>query len=130
MVNAINSKQVTPVLGKRAQAAMRTDVGGRKRLKVLVIIAAFADAGRTDPTIRELAERTKLPRNTVVQLIEKLEEDGHLAIAPKDGAGNRYALPEPPKSKTCECRGTLTVTEDDELHCLSCGKRKRNERAA
>jgi DNA-binding IscR family transcriptional regulator len=104
---------------------MRTDVGGEKRRKCYVLIAAFADAGRSDPTVRELAARTKLPRNTVVQLVEKLEADGFLAIAPKDGGGgNRYLLPEPPKVKTCECRGSLTEADDDELHCGLCGQRK------
>jgi DNA-binding IscR family transcriptional regulator len=106
---------------------MRIDVGGEKRRKCLVLIAAFLDAGRTDPTIRELAERTKLPRNAVVQLIAALPEDGHLAVAPKDGgAGNRYVLPEPPKVVTCECRSRSQLVEADgqDRHCLICGRRR------
>jgi hypothetical protein len=54
----------------------------------------------------------------------KLAEDGHTAIVAKDGGGNRYALPDPPKVKTCECRSQLVEADGQDRHCLSCGRRR------
>lgn len=84
----------TTKLGSAARAAMRMPVGGHKRQKVLVLIAAYIDAGRDDPSIRELAERAKLHRVAVVAVVDRLECDGWLRVQRAAGRRNRYSLSE------------------------------------
>ena len=50
-----------PVLGSRARAAARTNVGGVKRQKLLTLIAAYADAGEQSPSMTELSGRLREP---------------------------------------------------------------------
>jgi DNA-binding MarR family transcriptional regulator len=85
-----------PVRGPRFAAVLRMRIDGTKRHRVLALIAAYLDAGVDDPSITELAERARLPRIAVVQLVDKLEADGLVEIerAPREDrlARNRYRL--------------------------------------
>lgn len=72
--------------------AMQAPVTGNKRRKLLVLIAAFIDAGRCDPSVTELAQRSGLPRQAVVAIVDRLEKDGLLKVRPVAGGRNRYTL--------------------------------------
>jgi DNA-binding transcriptional ArsR family regulator len=87
----------TPILGSRARQAAdiskpwRDDSGRR----VLILLAAYADAGEISPSIRELTERLKL---TIPQLdaeLRKLAAGGLIWVEwhadPRDNR-NRYRL--------------------------------------
>jgi hypothetical protein len=65
-----------PVFGPRAKAAARLAIRKDTHRKVLVLIAAWIDAGRDDPSIRELTEAAKSERDPVVYAVEALERDG------------------------------------------------------
>lgn len=80
--------------GPNVRRALAAPVGGTKRRRVLVLIAAYIDAGRDDPSIRELAERAKLPRVAVVAVVDRLERDGWLRVRRAAGRRNRYSLSE------------------------------------
>ena len=73
---------------------MRMDVGGQKRRRLYVLLAAYLDAGVNDPSIRELRQRAGLKdARVVLQLLHRLEEDGWIAIRPGGrGERNRYVL--------------------------------------
>ncbi|HWK30116.1 MAG TPA: MarR family transcriptional regulator [Solirubrobacter sp.] len=79
-----------PVRGPLFEQAVRLAprVGDARRLKVLALIAAHADAGCPNPTIGELAMRLGERRVTVVRLIDRLEADGLLAVH-RSGASRR-----------------------------------------
>jgi len=87
---------VRPVLGPLARAAMRVPVGGNKRRKVLVLIAAFLDTGESSPSIRQLSERCHLDRPLVCQLVSRLARDGLIEVEWRAGPERRniYRLPE------------------------------------
>lgn len=74
------------------RAALRAPIEGRKRRAVLVLIAAYLDAGRCDPSIGELADRTRLRRLAVVAIVDRLQRDGWLDVKRHRGRRNRYAL--------------------------------------
>jgi DNA-binding MarR family transcriptional regulator len=59
---------------------------------VLVLIAAYLDAGRPSPSITELANRTRLRRLAVVAIVDRLRRDGWLDVERHHGRRNRYAL--------------------------------------
>lgn len=79
-------------MGPTATRAMRLPVAGSKRRKVLVVIAAYADAGVPNPSISQIVSRTKLPRPAVVGLVDLLEHDGLLEIHRSPGVRNRYRV--------------------------------------
>jgi hypothetical protein len=84
-----------PVLGPQAKAAARLPSGGGKRHKVLVLIAAFLDAGVEDPPIRVLAQRTRIPAALVCEIVDALEAVGLLEITrgvKARGERNRYRI--------------------------------------
>lgn len=84
-------------LGPTARRVLAMSIDGRKRKAVLLAIAIYTDAGRNDPSIRELAARAKLSRGVVVSVIDRLQADGLLAVRRGDnkaGERNRYALTE------------------------------------
>jgi len=86
--------EVKPVLGPQAKQAMRTDCGGKKRLKLLVLIAAYADAGEASPRAMTLCERLGIDMGTFDQLLARLQKDGFLKVHRRTGPNrrNRYEL--------------------------------------
>ena len=88
-----------PVLGERARLALRVDAGGRKRQKLLVLLAAYADVGVTDPPLKALMRRMGMPvdwksiRQTDV-LLRCLEAQGLVRVDWARGRPqrNRYEL--------------------------------------
>lgn len=78
-----------PVLGPAAKAAARLPIDGTKRRKVLVLIAAYADAGEKSPSIRELAERARLDRLIVANVVDRLARDGLLEVDWRAGPDRR-----------------------------------------
>ena len=86
---------VQPVLGPRARAAMRLPAGGSKRQKVLVLIAAYLDAGESSPSIRDLAGRCHLDAPLVALLVSRLARDGLIEVEWRAGPERRnvYRLP-------------------------------------
>ena len=89
---------VQPVRGPLFEAVARRDVGGAKRKKVLALIAAFRDAGH-DPTVAELAERSRSAPVVVVKLAERLEQDGHLLVTREEHGRARYEIPTAPETE-------------------------------
>lgn len=82
-------------LGPLARAAAQIDVGGTKRQKVLVLLAAYQDAGVTNPPIRALCERTGFRAEHTLRLLERLETDGIIAVQWGDhrkNERNQYVL--------------------------------------
>jgi DNA-binding MarR family transcriptional regulator len=73
------------VLGPLAKRAMRVDCGGKKRLKLLVLLAAYADAGEPSPPARVLAERLGIQVPDLDRLLKALQRDGHLKVAWRAG---------------------------------------------
>ena len=69
-----------PIPGETFWAATRLPVGGEKRRKLLLCIAAYIDAGVNDPACSRLARRTGLPKQTVIRLVDQLEGDGLLTV--------------------------------------------------
>lgn len=63
------------------------------RRKVFAAIAAYLDAGRSDPSIRELAGKTKLDRGVVIGAVDSLEHFGFITVARAKGERNVYSLP-------------------------------------
>jgi hypothetical protein len=71
-----------PVLGPLAKRAMRVDPGGNKRRKLLVLIAAYADAGEPSPPVKALARRLGIRKvQDVDHLLRRLARDGHVEVA-------------------------------------------------
>jgi DNA-binding transcriptional regulator YhcF (GntR family) len=68
---------------------MRTDVGGRKRLKLFVLVCAYLDAGEPSPAVRTLASTLKVNWQAVDALLKQLERDGFLEIAWQQGRDRR-----------------------------------------
>jgi DNA-binding Lrp family transcriptional regulator len=67
---------------------MLAPVGGTKRRKLLVLIAAYADAGEPSPPMRQLSDRLGLPAKVIDRLLDRLEQDGWLTV---EWAGNSNA---------------------------------------
>jgi hypothetical protein len=61
-----------PVLGPRARAAMKIDAGGRVESKLLILLAAYADAGEASPTVVELAKRMRLRVKSIDRVLDLL----------------------------------------------------------
>jgi hypothetical protein len=85
-----------PVLGPSARHAARLPTKGRKRHKLLVLIAAYHDAG-CHPSVRMLAGRTGLTRASVIRLVDALERDGLLEV-------ERRPAPERYRYRLCVAR--------------------------
>jgi hypothetical protein len=81
-------ERVEPVLGPLARAAAKTPVGGSKRRKLLVLLAAYADAGESSPGAATLATRLKVPMRVFDGLLAALERDGWS----KSSAGRESAI--------------------------------------
>ena len=67
-----------------ARRVLAADIEGRKRKRVMAVIAAFQDEGHA-PSCREIAERAKLPRGgrdvwLLLGLLRRLEADGLLQV--------------------------------------------------
>ena len=67
-------------LGPSTRAASWSNSRDRKKRKVLVAIAAYADAGRPDPSIREIVATTKLPRYMVLTIVDTLEKEQYVKL--------------------------------------------------
>jgi hypothetical protein len=81
---------MSPVAGPLFHRAAKLPVGGRKRQKVLALIAAYFDAGAVcSPRIGKMAERLGFEPVLVITLADKLVEDGWLVKLP--GKKRRYA---------------------------------------
>lgn len=84
-----------PIFGEQARLALRVDAGGRKRRKLLVLLAAYADAGVSDPPVRALMDRAGIDDVRVVdQLLRMLEKQEliHVDWARGRPQRNRYEL--------------------------------------
>jgi DNA-binding MarR family transcriptional regulator len=68
---------------------MRTNPGGRKRLKLLVLLAAYADAEEPSPPARALAERLGIQISDLDRLLKRLQRDGYLTVAWRKGPNER-----------------------------------------
>lgn len=84
-------EQVQPKLGPLAKAAMRVETG-EKRRKLLVLIAAYADAGEESPAVATLAARTGLKVKKLDLLLCSLTRDGHLHVTRTRNKRNRYQV--------------------------------------
>lgn len=89
-----------PVLGPHARATMKWTAShlppdSIRRRKLLVLLAAYADAGVADPPFSLLMPRLKVGPFKLDHLLKRLELDGLLAIdwGDKDAQqANRYQL--------------------------------------
>jgi SOS-response transcriptional repressor LexA len=70
-----------PILGERARRALLVDAGGRKRRKLLVLLAAYADAGVEDPPLQALMGRAGIRSSRQADaLLRALEEQGLIRV--------------------------------------------------
>jgi hypothetical protein len=70
-----------PVLGELARRALCVDAGGRKRRKLLVLLAAYADAGVEDPPLQALMRRAGIPTaHKADALLRTLETQGLIRV--------------------------------------------------
>jgi hypothetical protein len=81
-----------PARGSRFAAVARLRIDGRKRHTILALIAAFTDAGISDPSINEIAIAAKLPKVAVIRVVDALEADGLIAIKRSPAERNVYEL--------------------------------------
>lgn len=82
-------------IGPNARRALAMPIEGSKRRRVLLAVALYADGGRADPSISEIAEHAKLSRDIVVSIVDGLEADGLLGVSRGDcaaGERNVYML--------------------------------------
>jgi DNA-binding MarR family transcriptional regulator len=79
-------------LGPETRRALAAPIDGSKRRKALLMVAAFIDAGRSNPSISELAARARLRRLAVVAIVDRLEREGWLEVERCKGQHNRYTL--------------------------------------
>jgi DNA-binding MarR family transcriptional regulator len=70
----------TPIRGPLFDQVLRLRVEGQKRRKTLALIAAYADAGQSRPTLDELAGRLQMKPAQVRALIDRLAVDGYLVL--------------------------------------------------
>ena len=87
-------ERVEPVLGPTAKAAMRVETGSKRR-RLLVLIAAFADAGEASPAAGTLAVRLGVKVRVIDALLAALEREGLLAVERGDvtrSERNRYRV--------------------------------------
>jgi DNA-binding MarR family transcriptional regulator len=99
---------VKPVLGPQAKQAMRLDVGGKKRLKLIVLLAAFIDGGEESPSAKTLCERLDLDIATFDALLKRLGGDGFLKVHWHKGRDRRnvYELTLPGHRDDRQRKGT------------------------
>ncbi len=94
-----------PLAGRTFQQACATPVHGTQRRRLVITLAALADAGEHSPPMGQLAGCLGLPPTVVDQLLDELIADGWLTVvwagssgAPPGGRGaadgrrNRYEL--------------------------------------
>jgi DNA-binding PadR family transcriptional regulator len=82
-------ERVEPILGSQARRAMRLDVGGKKRLKLIVLLGAYLDANEPSPSAQTLSERLGIDIRTLDALLKLLQRDGFLEIAWQKGRNRR-----------------------------------------
>jgi DNA-binding PadR family transcriptional regulator len=76
-----------PVLGPLAKQALQLKLEGRKRRKLLVLLAAYADAD-VQPSARMLRERMgDVSAGQVDALLKALERDGLIRVGWRAGPG-------------------------------------------
>ena len=99
---------VRPIAGrnfKRVADEMRPE--GRKRRRVLALVAAYLDASHDRVTVVELSERLKLPPRQVAGILRRLEADGYLVVHWRSERPKcQYALPE--RGRLAEASSTRT----------------------
>jgi excisionase family DNA binding protein len=98
-----------PVLGPRAPWVLRQPVAGINRRKVLVLLAAWLDAGYDDPAIRQIARRAGLEPLLTFPLVDALEREGWIAV--QSGDVRRKEQPLPPAHRPGARVTILTVPE-------------------
>lgn len=84
-----------PVAGPTFRRAAGLRVEGNKKRKVLLLIAAYLDAG-VQPSVTMIARRAGLPRYVVLSIIPGLGRAGLLRITPPVDHNDRnvYEIPE------------------------------------
>jgi hypothetical protein len=79
-------------------------------LKVYATIAAYADGGVDDPTIREIAQRVKIPPPAsvvvdtnyhILAIVRQLDREGWITVqwAQERWQHNRYVVNGPPRAE-------------------------------
>jgi hypothetical protein len=92
---SVTVEEIQPLMGPRARAAFKLPIEGQKRRKLLVLIAAYADAGECSPGWRQLGPRlaflgwqdppTRKIATRFTQLFDALEREGWLEITQPTG---------------------------------------------
>jgi len=68
-----------PVRGERFERAARLPIEGRKRRRLLALLAAYADAS-LEPSVNQLATTLKLDPRKIDALLDALERDGWIRV--------------------------------------------------
>jgi DNA-binding MarR family transcriptional regulator len=85
----VNARIPEPRAGELFALAAKVPAGGAQRRKLLLLLAAYADAGEPSPPVRQLAKRLRMPIGGVDALLKLLERDGHLVVHWRAGDGRR-----------------------------------------
>ncbi len=84
---------VQPVLGERARSALRVSAGWKKRHRaLLVLLAAFGDAGERSPAARDLAGRLGVDVPTLDIALQALAARGAIWVVRRPRQLNVYVL--------------------------------------
>ena len=81
--------ELRPFAGPNYQRCRALDVGGKKRLMLLCLIAAWTDAGRSGNRADDLAQRLGWEYVTTLALLKRVRRDGHIT---KTNQGGRWRL--------------------------------------
>jgi DNA-binding IclR family transcriptional regulator len=84
------NEAVRPVAGPHYKHCAALKPGGRNRLKVLALVAAYRDAGRESVATHELATHLELDPRKIVLLAKNLQSNGYLT---GDGRAGPWRLP-------------------------------------
>jgi hypothetical protein len=78
-----------PVMGERARRACALSIEGEKRRRLLILLAACADAdgGECRPSVELLLERVPSIRDKakLFSIVKRLEADGFIRVLPRGG---------------------------------------------
>ena len=80
-------EEVQPIMGPLARGACALPIEGSKRRKLVVLIAAYADAGVCHPSTHALLERIPEMKGSAKKLygcVRRLQEDGLIRQLPKN----------------------------------------------